>query len=57
MTTFLCLVVAFPVAFFITFAPDRWKPLLLLAIILPFWTNLLIRTYALIAVLRTRGAE
>jgi spermidine/putrescine transport system permease protein len=55
VTTFLCLVVAFPVAFLITFAPDRWKPLLLLAIILPFWTNLLIRTYALIAVLRTRG--
>jgi spermidine/putrescine transport system permease protein len=55
VTTFLCLVVAFPVAFLITFAPNRWKPLLLLAIILPFWTNLLIRTYALIAVLRTRG--
>ena len=55
VTTFLCLVVAFPIAFFITFAPQRWKPLLLLAIILPFWTNLLIRTYALIAVLRTRG--
>ncbi len=55
LTTFLCLAVSFPVAIFITFAPARWKPLLLLAIILPFWTNLLIRTYALIAVLRTRG--
>ena len=39
----------------ITFAPERWRPVLLLLIILPFWTNLLIRTYALIAVLRTRG--
>jgi spermidine/putrescine transport system permease protein len=55
LTTFLCLAIAFPVSFFITFAPARWKPLLLLLIILPFWTNLLIRTYALIAVLRTRG--
>ena len=55
ITTLLCLVFAFPVAFLITFAPPRWKPLLLIAIILPFWTNLLIRTYALIAVLRTRG--
>ena len=54
-TTLICLLVGFPVAFMITFAPARWKPLLLLLIILPFWTNLLIRTYALIAVLRTRG--
>jgi spermidine/putrescine transport system permease protein len=39
----------------ITFSPPRWKSLLLLFVILPFWTNLLIRTYALIAVLRTQG--
>ena len=55
-TTLLCLLVGFPVAFMITFAPARWRPLLLLLIILPFWTNLLIRTYALIAVLRI-GAD
>ena len=54
-TTLICLLIAFPVAFSITFAPARMKPWLLLLIILPFWTNLLIRTYALIAVLRTRG--
>ena len=54
-TTLVCLVVGFPVAFAITFAPERWRPVLLLLVILPFWTNLLIRTYALIAVLRTRG--
>ena len=55
LTTALCLVVAFPVAFGISFAPSRWKPVLLLLIILPFWTNLLIRTYALIAMLRAKG--
>ncbi|WKL58786.1 ABC transporter permease [Asticcacaulis sp. ZE23SCel15] len=55
LTTFLCLVVGFPVALAITFAADKWKPWLLLLIMLPFWTNLLIRTYALIAVLRTEG--
>ncbi len=55
LTTALCLVVAFPVAFGISFAPQRWKPVLLLLIILPFWTNLLIRTYALIAMLRAKG--
>jgi len=55
LATFFCLVIAYPVAFMISFASDRWKPWLLLAVILPFWINLLIRTYALIAVFRTRG--
>lgn len=55
LTTLLCLIIAFPVAFGITFAPPKWKHWLLLLIILPFWTNLLIRTYALIAILRTKG--
>lgn len=55
LTTALCLVFAFPIAFAISFAAERWKPLLLMLVILPFWINLLIRTYALIAVFRTRG--
>jgi spermidine/putrescine transport system permease protein len=55
LTTLVCLAVGLPVALGIVFAPSRWKPVLLLLVILPFWTNLLIRTYALIAVLRTRG--
>ena len=55
LTTLVCLVLGFPVAVAITFASDRAKPWLLLAIMLPFWTNLLVRTYALMAVLRSDG--
>ena len=55
LTTFLCLLIGFPIALVITFASERGKTLLLLAIMLPFWTNLLIRTYALMAMLRTEG--
>lgn len=55
LTTFICLIVGFPIAFMICFASPRWKPWLLLAIVLPFWTNLLIRTYALIVMLRGNG--
>ena len=55
VTTLVCLLIGFPIAIAITFASDRWKTLLLILVILPFWTNLLIRTYALIAVLRTKG--
>ncbi|WP_245600308.1 ABC transporter permease [Sphingomonas jaspsi] len=55
LTTLICLFVGFPVALAIVFATDKWKPWLLLGIMLPFWTNLLVRTYALMAVLRTEG--
>ena len=55
LATALTLIAGLPVALAVSFAPPRAKPLLLLLVILPFWTNLLIRTYAMIAVLRTRG--
>jgi spermidine/putrescine transport system permease protein len=55
LTTLVCLVVGFPVALAMTFADEKQKAWLLLLVMLPFWTNLLIRTYALIAVMRTSG--
>ena len=55
LATFFCLLIAYPIAFLISFLRGRWKMILLAAVILPFWINLLIRTYALIAVFRTRG--
>ena len=53
--TAICLLIGFPVALVIATAPARWKPWLLLVVILPFWTNLLIRTYALLSILAARG--
>jgi spermidine/putrescine transport system permease protein len=55
LATALVLIVSFPIALAVSFAPPRAKALILLLVILPFWTNLLIRTYAMIAVLRTQG--
>lgn len=55
VVTALCLVIGFPVAMAITFAAEKWRPWLLLGIMLPFWTNLLIRTYALMTVLGGNG--
>jgi spermidine/putrescine transport system permease protein len=55
LTTLICLVAGFPIALAIAFAPPRAKAWLLLLVMLPFWTNLLIRTYALMAMLRTTG--
>jgi spermidine/putrescine transport system permease protein len=55
LATVACLLIGYPIAFGICFAPERWRPLLLLLIILPFWINLLIRTYALKTVMGNRG--
>jgi spermidine/putrescine transport system permease protein len=55
LATLICLVVGFPVALAISFAPPQLKTWLLIGVMLPFWTNLLIRTYALIALLRDEG--
>lgn len=55
LVTLICLIIGFPVAMAITFAAPKWRPWLLLGIMLPFWTNLLIRTYALMALMGTNG--
>lgn len=55
LATLICLVIGFPVALAISFAPPKLKTWLLIGVMLPFWTNLLIRTYALIALLRDEG--
>ncbi|MFN3261586.1 MAG: ABC transporter permease [Pikeienuella sp.] len=55
ITTVLCLVIGYPVALVIATAEQKWKPWLLLIIMLPFWTNLLIRTYAMLNILGSQG--
>lgn len=54
-TTLLCLLFGYPFAFIIANANKKLKPLFLLLVILPFWTNSLVRTYAMIVLLRTEG--
>jgi spermidine/putrescine transport system permease protein len=52
-TTFFCLIIGFPLAFYIATRPQRKRNALLLALMIPFWTNFLIRTYAWLTLLRT----
>ena len=55
-TTLLCLILAFPVAYFIALQRSAFiKSFLLFLVTLPFWTSFLIRTYAWIIILRTEG--
>lgn len=55
VTTFVCLFLGYPFAYFIARAAKKYRGVLLLLIILPFWTNSLVRTYAMIMLLRTEG--
>lgn len=54
ITTVLCLVLGYPMAYAIA-RSGRWKNLLLFLVILPFWTSLLVRTYAMIFLMRDTG--
>lgn len=45
-TTMLCILAALPLTFFISGLPRRFKQLGLMLLVIPFWTNMLIRTYA-----------
>jgi spermidine/putrescine transport system permease protein len=55
INTLFCLVVGYPLAYFISVKSGRRKTLLVLLIMLPFWTSFLIRTYAWITILNDNG--
>ncbi len=55
LATFLCLIIGYPFAYGLAKASARWRPWLLLLVVIPFWTNSLIRTYALILILGAQG--
>ncbi|MBN2689793.1 MAG: ABC transporter permease subunit [Gammaproteobacteria bacterium] len=53
--TIICLIIAYPFAYIVARIKSHYRFLLLLLIIIPFWTSSLIRTYAIIAILKTKG--
>ncbi|MFP3385206.1 ABC transporter permease [Tritonibacter scottomollicae] len=55
LTTLLCLFFGFPTAYFIATRPKKQRDLWMLLIIIPFWTNLLIRTFAIVELIRAEG--
>jgi len=55
ITTVICLAAGYPVAYLIGRADERWRNLLLMAVMVPFWTSFLIRTYAWVTILKSEG--
>ncbi|GAA0796330.1 ABC transporter permease subunit [Marinobacterium sediminicola] len=55
VSTLLCLLIGYPMAYAIARSPSHWRLPLLMLIILPFWTSFLIRIYAWIGILKGNG--
>ncbi|MBV9575490.1 MAG: spermidine/putrescine ABC transporter permease PotB, partial [Gammaproteobacteria bacterium] len=55
IATFICLLLGYPFAYIVARMQSRFKNLLILFVMIPFWTSSLIRSYALIAMLKAKG--
>lgn len=55
VTTLICLVISYPLALFIARQNPRWRTILIFLILVPFWTNFLVRTYAWMVILNNNG--
>ena len=54
-TAIICLVLSIPIALWIATRPQKWRTLLVFLVTIPFWTSLLIRTYAFVIILNDNG--
>ncbi|MDZ7665395.1 MAG: spermidine/putrescine ABC transporter permease PotB [Desulfotignum sp.] len=54
-TTILCLMISYPFAWILSRGPRHRRALLLMMVIIPFWTSSLIRTYALVILMKANG--
>jgi putative spermidine/putrescine transport system permease protein/spermidine/putrescine transport system permease protein len=55
LTTSLCILIGYPLAYFLSQVPKKYVGLLMLTVLLPFWTSLLVRTYAWLVMLQRNG--
>ncbi len=55
LTTVLCILIGYPLAYFISQLPGKLAALCLISVLLPFWTSLLVRTYAWLVLLQKQG--
>ena len=55
LTTLLCILIGYPLAYFLAILPQRLAGFFMLAVLLPFWTSLLVRTYAWLVLLQKNG--
>jgi len=55
LTTGICILIGYPLAYFLSQLPQRVANICLITVLLPFWTSLLVRTYAWLVLLQKKG--
>jgi len=55
LVTFFCVVLGYPYSYLMTQVSPGWRSILMMAVLFPFWTSLLVRTYAWLVLLQRRG--
>ena len=55
LTTLLCILIGYPLAYFLSQIPRKYVGFFMLTVLLPFWTSLLVRTYAWLVMLQRNG--
>ncbi len=55
LTTGICILIGYPLAYFLSQLPNRIANICLMTVLLPFWTSLLVRTYAWLVLLQKKG--
>ena len=55
LTTLLCAVIGYPLTYFMSQLSKRWANICLIGVLIPFWTSLLVRTYAWLVLLQKKG--
>ena len=55
IVTAICVLLGYPLAYCLSQIPQRWSGILMLGVLIPFWTSLLVRTYAWLVLLQRKG--
>ncbi|MEM9371972.1 MAG: ABC transporter permease, partial [Pseudomonadota bacterium] len=55
LTTGICILIGYPLSYFLSQLPPRALTICMIAVLLPFWTSLLVRTYAWLVLLQRKG--
>ena len=55
LTTFFCILLGYPLSYFLSQIPKKYVGIFMLTVLLPFWTSLLVRTYAWLVLLQKKG--
>ena len=55
LTTLICVIIGYPLTYFMSQLPKKWAGICMIGVLIPFWTSLLVRTYAWLVLLQKKG--